>query len=142
MQPIQVDAVKIHRINIHIYGQFVGQILGGYAEFRHSNGSHDQVNTSDIGRSDQLRAERQAVETFYRAFTDQNPDLVDEAVTPDWKDIPPALGQRPGPQGSKPIIRSVIAAPPDVRITIQEMMQTPGKVGVRAEIAGTHRGAL
>ena len=42
----------------------------------------------------------------------------------------------------KPIIRSVIAAFPDVRITIRDMMQTPGKIGVRAEITGTHRGAL
>ena len=51
------------------------------------------MNSSDIGRSDQLRAERQAVETLYRAFSDQNPDLVDKAVTPDWKDIPLAPGQ-------------------------------------------------
>ena len=100
------------------------------------------MNTSDISQSDRRRAERHAVETLYRAFSDQNPDLVDEAVTPDWKDIPLAPGQGPGPQGFKPIIRSVIAAFPDVRITIRDMMQTPGKIGVRAEITGTHRGAL
>jgi predicted ester cyclase len=100
------------------------------------------MSTSDTGPSDQLRAERRAVETLYQAFSDQNPDLVDQAVTPDWKDIPLAPGQGPGPRGFKPIIRSVIAAFPDVRITIQDMMQTPGKIGVRAEITGTHRGAL
>jgi predicted ester cyclase len=100
------------------------------------------MNASDIGRSDQLHAERHAVETLYRAFNDQNPDLVDKALTPDWKDIPLAPGQGPGPQGFKPIIRSVIAAFPDVRITILDMMQTPGKIGVRGEITGTHRGAL
>ena len=66
--------------------------------------------TSDIDQSEQLRAERHAVETLYRAFSDQNPDLVDQAVAPDWKDIPLAPGQGPGPQGFKPIIRSVIAA--------------------------------
>ena len=100
------------------------------------------MNTSDTNRSDQLRAERRAVETLYRAFSDQDPDLLDKAVTPDWEDIPLAPGQGPGPQGFKPIIQSVIAAFPDVRITIQDMVQTPGKIGVRAEITGTHRGAL
>ena len=100
------------------------------------------MNTSEIARSDQLHAERHAVETFYRAFSDQNPDLVDKAVASDWNDIPLAPGQGPGPQGFKPIIRSVIAAIPDVRITIQDMMQTPGKIGIRAEVTGTHRGAL
>jgi predicted ester cyclase len=98
--------------------------------------------TSDINRSEQLRAERHAVETLYRAFSDQNPDLLDQAVVPDWKDIPLAPGQGPGPEGFKPIIRSVIAAFPDVRITIQDIVQTPGKIGVRAEMTGTHRGAL
>jgi hypothetical protein len=72
--------------------------------------------TSDINQSEQLRAERHAVETLYRAFSDQNPDLVDQAVVPDWKDIPLAPGQGPGPQGFKPIIRSAIAAFPDVRM--------------------------
>jgi predicted ester cyclase len=100
------------------------------------------MNTAQLGRADQLRAERLAVETLYRAFSDRNPDLLDEAVTPDWEDIPLAPDQGPGPQGFKPIIRSVIAAFPDVRITIQDMMQIPGKIGVRAEITGTHSGAL
>ena len=100
------------------------------------------MNTSETGGPEQLRAERHAVETLYRAFSEQNPDLVDQAVTADWKDIPLAPGQGPGPQGFKPIIRSVIAAFPDVRITIQDLMQTPGKIGVRAEFTGTHRGAL
>jgi hypothetical protein len=51
--------------------------------------------TSDINQSEQLRAERHAVETLYRAFSDQNPDLVDQAVVPDWKDIP--LARHTGP---------------------------------------------
>lgn len=89
-----------------------------------------------------LRVEREAVETFYRAFTDQNLDLVDSVLAPDWADIPLAPGQEPGPQGIKAIIQSVAQALPDVRITIHDMVQEPGKIGVRAEISGTHQGPL
>ena len=55
--------------------------------------------------------ERVAVETLYRAFSEGKPELLDEAVAPDWQDIPLA------PQ------------------------QAPGRAAVRAEIPGTHAGA-
>lgn len=91
---------------------------------------------------EQLRAERIAVETLYRAFNDKNPDLVDTVLAPDWDDIPLAPGQQPGPAGIKAIIREFVAAFPDVQITIHDVVQEPGKVAVRAEITGTHHGAL
>lgn len=86
------------------------------------------------------RDEQRAIETLYRAFSEQNPDLLDEAVTSDWQDIPLAPGQGPGPGGLKPIIRAFIAAFPDIRITIKELIGAPGRAGVRAEITGTHKG--
>jgi predicted ester cyclase len=89
-----------------------------------------------------LAVERRAVQRLYDAFSTQNPDLIDEAVTPDWQDIPLAPGQGAGPQGMKPVIRSVIAAFPDVRIVIHDLLQLPGKIAVRGEITGTHRGEL
>lgn len=92
--------------------------------------------------SDRLAAERQIVERLYDAFNLQNPDLLDAVVTPDWKDIPLAPGQGPGPEGLKPIIRGLIAALPDVRITIHDVVQVPGKIAVRGEITGTHKGEL
>ena len=100
------------------------------------------MQTNDQQLAIRLRTEREAVETFYRAFTEQNVDLVDAVLTADWDDIPLAPGQAPGPQGIKAIIRSVAEAFPDVKITIHDMVQEPGKIGVRAEISGTHRGAL
>ncbi|RZI56757.1 MAG: ester cyclase [Rubrivivax sp.] len=100
------------------------------------------MTTSPTDLSHQLRAERQAVETLYRAFNEQNPDLVDEALAPHWDDIPLAPGQGPGPEGIKPIIRSFAQAFPDVRITVHDMVQEPGRIGVRAEITGTHQGEL
>jgi predicted ester cyclase len=92
--------------------------------------------------AEQLRIERMAVETLYRAFSEQNPDLVDTVLSPEWDDIPLAPGQGPGPEGIKPIIRSFAAAFPDVRIVIQDMIQVPGRIAVRAEISGTHQGEL
>lgn len=100
------------------------------------------MNTSSPDLSRQLRAERIAVETLYRAFSEQNPDLVDAVLAPGWDDIPLAPGQASGPAGIKPIIRSIAAAFPDVHITIHDMVQEPGKIAVRAEISGTHLGQL
>lgn len=100
------------------------------------------ATTNELALSDRLNAERHAVETLYRAFSDKNPDLVDAVLAPDWDDIPLAPGQGAGPEGIKPIIRSFGEAFPDVKIVVHDMIQTPGKIGVRAEITGTHEGEL
>lgn len=100
------------------------------------------MNTPSPDLSPQLRAERVAVETLYRAFSEQAPDLVDAVLAPGWDDIPLAPGQASGPAGIKPIIRSMAAAFPDLHITIHDMLQQPGKIAVRAEISGTHLGEL
>lgn len=47
-------------------------------------------------------AQKQSLETFYRAFSDKNPSLLDAAVTLDWQDIPLAPSQSPGSEGMKP----------------------------------------
>lgn len=85
--------------------------------------------------------DRIAIETLYRAFSEHNPDLLNEAVAEDWQDIPLAPGQAAGREGMKPLIRGFSAAFPDARITIHEVIGAPGRAGVRAEITGTHRGA-
>jgi predicted ester cyclase len=100
------------------------------------------MNTLSTDLTQQLRTELIAVQTLYRAFSEQNPDLVDAVLAPEWNDIPLAPGQGAGPAGIKPIIRMLAAAFPDVHITIHDTIQVPGKVAVRAEISGTHLGAL
>ncbi|OON42001.1 ester cyclase [Izhakiella australiensis] len=90
----------------------------------------------------QLDAQRHAVETIYRAFSENKPDLLNDVVTPDWQDIPLAPGQAPGPAGLKPIIAAFVSAMPDVTIIIHELMQLPNKIAVRAEIRGTHQGEI
>ncbi|HVJ42057.1 MAG TPA: ester cyclase [Dongiaceae bacterium] len=86
-------------------------------------------------------ADRHTIETFYRSFSEQQPDLLDHVCTADWQDIPLAPGQGPGPGGLKPLIRAFGAAFPDLRITLHEIIGVPGRVAVRAVITGTHRGA-
>ena len=100
------------------------------------------MTTITTNLQQQLCAERSAVETLYRAFSEQDPDLVDTILAPDWDDIPLAPGQAPGPAGIKPIIRMLATALPDVHITIHDLLQEPGKTAVRAGISGTHLGEL
>ncbi len=83
--------------------------------------------------------ELRAIETFYRAFTDKDPDLLDGVCTPDWQDIPLLPGQGPGPDGLKGLIRGVfLEAFPDLRIVVHEIVGSAGRAGVRASITGTH----
>ena len=87
--------------------------------------------------------ELDSIETFYRAFTDHNPDLLDQVCAPDWQDIPLAPGQGPGPEGLKEQITSVfLSAFPDLRIVVHEIFGSPGRAGVRASITGTHLGEV
>lgn len=85
-------------------------------------------------------AERLAVEMFYRAFSEGNFELLDQAVMPDWQDIPLAPGQEPGREGMKPLIAGFLAAFPDAQVTVHEIVGAPGRAAVRAEITGTHKG--
>lgn len=83
--------------------------------------------------------DRLAIETLYRAFSEES-ELLDQAVTSDWQDIPLGPGQEPGREGMKPLIEGFRTAFPDGKVTIHEMIGAPGRAAVRAEITGTHRG--
>lgn len=101
------------------------------------NSSTDTSETAD-----RLARERTVIETFYSAFDHHAPDVLDTICAPDWVDIPSLPGQMHGPEGLKPIIRDLLTALPDLRLTIHELIQQPGRIAVRAEITGTHRGPL
>ena len=86
--------------------------------------------------------EMRSIENLYRAFTDKNPTLLDEACTPDWQDIPLLPGQGPGAQGLKDLIPMFLKAFPDMKIVIHEIVGSADRAGVRASILGTHKGEL
>ena len=87
-------------------------------------------------------AEESAIHKLYQAFSDKNPDLLDEALAPDWMDIPLAPGQGTGPDSLKPIVQMFVAAMPDIQITVHEIVGTAGRAGARCEITGTHLGEI
>lgn len=82
--------------------------------------------------------EIRAIETFYGAWKEKNPALLDEVCTSDWQDIPLAPGQADGPQGLKDIINHFTSLLPDIEIVIHEIFGTHERAGVRASINFTH----
>jgi hypothetical protein len=49
-------------------------------------------------------AQKRSLETFYRAFNDKNSSLLEEAVTPNWQDIPLVCGQAFDLKSTKPLM--------------------------------------
>ncbi len=88
------------------------------------------------------REEVNSIETLYRAFTDKNPDLLDEALAADWQDIPLAAGQGPGADGLKLLIPGFLRTFPDLTIVVDEIVGFSGRAGVRARMVGTHKGEI
>ena len=86
--------------------------------------------------------EIRSLETMYRAFNENNPDLLDEACAPDWQDIPMVPGQGPGPDGLKQLIPGFLKAFPDLKIVVHELIGSAGRAGVRASLVGTHLGEI
>jgi predicted ester cyclase len=101
------------------------------------------MTQATVSHSSALSAEEiQSIETLYRAFTDKNPDLLDEACTPDWQDIPLLPGQGPGPDGLKNLIPMFLKAFPDLKIVVHEIVGSSGHAAARCSIIGTHLGEI
>lgn len=54
--------------------------------------------------------------------------------------LPLAPGQGPGPEGIKRMITAPKAAVPDIAITVHDFLVDGERIGVRAEMTGTHTG--
>jgi predicted ester cyclase len=86
--------------------------------------------------------EIRSIEKFYEAFNERNPDLLNEACSPDWEDMNPAPGQEPGTNGFKKMMPLFFTAFPDLRIEVDEIVGASGRAGVRARMVGTHQGEI
>ena len=86
--------------------------------------------------------QRQSLEHFYAALGTHDVDLVDQALTSDWEDIPRAPGQAEGPEGVKLIFRMLLSAFPDLSVEITEVLAEAGRAAARVIVTGTHRGDL
>jgi predicted ester cyclase len=88
-----------------------------------------------------LTPRKQQLVSFYEAF-DGNPDALDRIVAPDWVSHEPNPGQGKGRQGFKDFIRLVHKSVPDVKTTVEDMIEEGDKIAARLTIAGTQRGPL
>jgi steroid delta-isomerase-like uncharacterized protein len=88
-----------------------------------------------------LTPRKQQLVAFYQAF-DGNPDALDRLVISDWVSHEPNPGQGKGRQGFKDFIGLVHKSVPDVKTTIEDMIEEGDTISVRLTIAGTHRGPL
>ena len=77
---------------------------------------------------------------FYRAFTANQPDLLDQALAPDWQAVPLNPGQGPGREGFKPIIGGFNKTIAGIKITNDDFIESDDKLVVRSTIEGTQAG--
>ena len=84
--------------------------------------------------------QRRAIDALYQAFNHGKPDLLDNVLTDDWRDVPLAPGQKPGRDGVKPMIAAFRAAFAEVAFTPQEVVGGDGRAAVRLVLSGRHIG--
>ena len=81
----------------------------------------------------------QTIQKLHRAIGGEL-DLLDEILAPDWRGFP-APDVEVGAEAFKPGVAQFAAAFPDAKITVHEIVASPGRVAIRAEVTGTHTGA-
>ncbi|MEY2495150.1 MAG: hypothetical protein QOJ45_1642 [Verrucomicrobiota bacterium] len=76
---------------------------------------------------------------WYEAFTNKDPALLDRILHETWADIPSPPGTPAGPEGVKPLLAGLTTTFPDLKLTIEDILQEGDKVVVRARMAGTQK---
>ena len=75
------------------------------------------------------------------AFNDGNVDALDDLIAEDFvehEDLPPDVPQ--GKAAPRAMITMMRAAFPDLKVTVEDMLQDGSKVVTRSRFAGTHEG--
>ena len=85
-------------------------------------------------------AQRAAIATLYHAFNIGRPELLDEALAENWRDVPLAPGQQPGRDGLKPMVAAFRAAFAEVAFTPEEIVVCGGRAAARLTLSGRHVG--
>ena len=101
-----------------------------------------KTNTHEDNFKQIMNNQKQIVTRWYGAFEKNDPAILDEVLAKDWRDIPPAPAQPPGPEGAKQILVELWTTFPDLGIKIEDILQAGNKVVVRSTISGTQKGAL
>jgi steroid delta-isomerase-like uncharacterized protein len=82
---------------------------------------------------------KKEVMLWYEAFTKKDPVLLDRILHETWVDIPAPPGTPAGPEGAKPLLAQLTTTFPDLKLTIEDILQDGNKVVVRAKMAGTQK---
>src|SRR6266566_4846430 len=67
------------------------------------------------------------VTLWYEAFTKKDAALLDKILHETWVDIPSPPGTAPGPEGVKPLFTRLTTTFPDLKLTIEDILQD-GKI--------------
>ncbi len=97
------------------------------------------LSLSSSAVADDWSTNMKGVTLWYEAFDKHDPSLIDRILDENWVDIPAAPGQPPGSEGAKRILEELTTSFPDLKVTIEEILQDGSKVIVRSEISGTHK---
>lgn len=88
------------------------------------------------------QAVRDTIEAFYQAFSEKDVSQLRKVVTNDWQYIPEPPGAAPGPDQMSKVFANIVAALPDMKVQILDILIQGDRVGVRAEVTGTQTGKL
>lgn len=93
-------------------------------------------------RADDTSAYKKVVVLWYDAFTNHDPAPLDRILGETWVDIPSAPGLPPGPQAAKDTLALLTTTFPDLKVTIDDIIQDGNKVVVRSHITGTQKASF
>ena len=79
----------------------------------------------------------ETVKLFYQAFGDNQPDLLDQVLAPEWEDVPLGPGQQAGRDAFKPMVSGFHKIFSDLKITNEDIIESGDKVVVRSTLEGT-----
>ena len=101
-----------------------------------------RTDTMDTDRKTNINNDKKDVILWYEAFTNKDPALLDRILRETWVDIPSPPGTPAGPEGVKPLLAGLTTTFPDLKLTIEDILQEGDKVVVRARMAGTQKEAF
>jgi predicted ester cyclase len=101
----------------------------------------DENEERKLHMTHKLTPRKQQLAAFYEAFNG-NLGALDRILIPDWVSHEPNPGQGKGRQGLKDFIGLVRKSVPDLKVTVEDMIEEGDKIAVRLAIAGTHRGPM
>ena len=101
-----------------------------------------RTDTMDTDRKTNINNYKKDVILWYEAFTNKDPALLDRILHETWVDIPSPPGTPAGPEGVKPLLAGLTTTFPDLKLTIEDILQEGDKVVVRARMTGTQKEAF